>query len=124
MTTTYTLLRSVRLSGSFNAQGELVIVAARDGTSVEVLEIKGRWIKIKVDKTVGWVPRTKLSEPAASAAAAPEDGPRSRHLTVQVRQPDAVVRARPAAGAAVVAPVAPGAALDVLDGGTDRKSVV
>lgn len=88
------------------------------GVAVEVLEIKGRWIKIKVDKTVGWVPRTKLSEPAASATAAPEDGPRSRHLTVQVRQPDAVVRARPAAGAAVVAPVAPGAALDVLDGGT------
>jgi hypothetical protein len=40
MTTTYTLLRSVRLSGSFNAQGELAIVAARDGTSVEVLEVE------------------------------------------------------------------------------------
>ena len=86
------------------------------GVTVEVLEIKGRWIKVKIDKSVGWVPRTKLSEPAAAAAAPVDAGPRSHRLAVQVRQPDAAIRARPEAGAPVVAPVAPGAALTVLDG--------
>jgi SH3-like domain-containing protein len=86
------------------------------GVKVEVLEVKGRWIKVKIDKSVGWVPRTKLSEPAASATAPVEADPRSHRLGVQVRQPDAMIRARPDAGAAVVAPVAPGAALTVLDG--------
>ncbi|MBL8619639.1 MAG: hypothetical protein JNK64_00015 [Myxococcales bacterium] len=88
------------------------------GVTVEVLEIKGRWIKIKIDKSVGWVPRTKLSEPAAAAAAPADAGPRSHRLGVQVRQPDAAIRARPEAGAPVVAPVAPGAALTVLAGDT------
>lgn len=86
------------------------------GVTVEVLEIKGRWIKVKIDKSVGWVPRTKLSEPAAAAGAPVDAGPRSHRLAVQVRQPDAAIRARPEAGAPVVAPVAPGAALTVLDG--------
>ena len=45
------------------------------GVKVEVLEVKGRWIKVKIDKSVGWVPRTKLSEPAASAIAFVEVDP-------------------------------------------------
>lgn len=86
------------------------------GVTVEVLEIKGRWIKIKIDKSVGWVPRTKLSEPAGTTAAPDAAGPRSHRLGVQVRQPDAVIRARPETAAPTVAPVASGAALTVLDG--------
>lgn len=89
------------------------------GVKVEVLEVKGRWVRIKIDKATGWVPRTKLSEPtvAPDGPAPPADaGPRSRKLAVVVSRADVVLRARPEADAPVLAPAAVGASLTVLDG--------
>ncbi|MBK9037289.1 MAG: SH3 domain-containing protein [Myxococcales bacterium] len=86
------------------------------GVTVKVLVIQGRWVKVQIDKSVGWVPRTKLSEPSAPPAPEPAATGRSRQLSVEVRGADAVVRAEPASGAASVAPVAVGARLAVIPG--------
>lgn len=85
------------------------------GAAVTILETQGRWLRVKIGDSVGWMPRTKLVAEAAPAAAAPP----ARALTVTLSTA-APLRQAPDDTAAVIATVAAGATVEVVDGGRPR----
>jgi SH3-like domain-containing protein len=89
------------------------------GTTVEVLETRGRWLRVRAGKARGWLTRTTVTTGAAVApppATAPSARADSR-LTVEVVGPGAVLRRRPDGAAPVVARFAAGVRLSVVDAG-------
>ncbi|MEZ4402557.1 MAG: SH3 domain-containing protein [Kofleriaceae bacterium] len=84
------------------------------GATLEILEVSGRWLRVKAGDVTGWTPRTTLVEATDQVVEFAPLAPRK--LSVVVTNPAAQLREAADAGAAVVGPIAVGTQLTIEDG--------
>ncbi|HEX7837354.1 MAG TPA: SH3 domain-containing protein [Kofleriaceae bacterium] len=106
---------------------EAVVARLPAGTEVAVLAIDGRWLRVRVNGTEGYLTRTTVSEPAPGDAAPTGQWSAARKVSgrmvgdlyVDVVTPAAALRAEPRPDAAKVGELGKGARLVVVDAASD-----